>query len=470
MWDILYRPRKYSDVLGQDGSVRLLKTRVSNGTAFDTSYIFAGGYGRGKTTLSRIHAMAMLCQDLDTRDPEPCGHCDNCKDVLNEQSQAFTERDAASNGSADAMRAIVEELPYVLANAPKRIYLIDEFQRTSAAAQDILLKPIEEKRLVVMLCTTEAEKIRGAIRSRCEEYTIKKVTREDIFPRMRMVLEEQGVQYVDDAVLIVIDRAEGHVRNVLNNLEMVAQLGPITVESVREYLNLSVITLYYEILLHLNEPLRAIEYVNRACEAVPPDEVAAGIAEAAMNCYRMAKNCHVDFSYVDRGLAERVYNKYRDGVVRFARWFAEQRGVTRLKLELDVLAFSMNSGEPPEVAPVGLEGQPVIVASSSHAAGAVRAPAQVPITTERPTSPAPAVPAQPVQTASTAVRAPLPDDDQTKTTYPIEDIAKSIPHPRVRSKPKAATPRPAKVVTSTLIEEDQGEILLEQALKKRSLQ
>lgn len=359
MWDILYRPRKYSDVLGQAGSVRLLKTRISRGTAFETSYIFAGGYGQGKTTLSRIHAMAMICQDLDKADPEPCGACDSCKAILQEQSEAFTERDAASSGSTDSMRSLVEELPYMLPNAPKRIYLIDECQRMHHAAQDVLLKPIEEKKMVAMLCTTEAEKIRGAIRSRCEEYTIKKVTRDDVLPRMKMVLNEQGVQHEDDAVLIIIDRAGGHVRNVLNNLEMMAQLGPITVASVREYLNLSVVTLYYQILLSLDNPLKAIDLVRQACEATPADEVAAGLAEAAMNTYRMAHGWYADLAYVDKTLAEQVYDKYQDHVVRFAKWFLGHRSVTRLALELDVLAFSQNARSlPPEMAP-----PPVVFAS-----------------------------------------------------------------------------------------------------------
>ncbi len=442
MWDILYRPRRYADVIGQDGSVRLLKTRVSNGTAFDTSYIFAGGYGRGKTTLSRIHAMAMLCQDLDKRDPEPCGKCDNCSAILAEQSQAFTERDAASNGSAEAMRAIVEELPYVLANATKRIYLIDEFQRTSSTAQDVLLKPVEEKKLVVMLCTTEAEKIRGAIRSRCEEYTIKRVTREDILPRMKMILTEQNVQHDDDAVLIVIDRAEGHVRNVLNNLEMVSQLGPITVASVREYLQLSVITVYYEILLHLDEPLRAVEHLSRACELVAPDEVAAGLAEAAMNCYRMAHKCFVDFSYVDRQLAERVYTKYQDNVLRFARAFSEKKTVTRLSLELDVLSFSLRTlpaplpapavvivSQAPAVVPVPAVSQSAPPVSVSPASTLTPAAARVP----QPPSHAVAAPAE-TPAAETAKPAPRTPDDDHEERSRLEAVACGVSMPRMRGK------------------------------------
>lgn len=351
MWDVRYRPLRYADVLGQEGNVQLLKSRIRNGTAYDTSYIFAGGFGRGKTTLSRIHARAMLCLDMDKSDPEPCNKCANCLAILNEQPGAFSERDAASKCSIEDVRAIVDELPYVLIDAPKRIYLFDEAHRMSSASQDVLLKPIEDKKMIGMFCTTEAEKIRGAIRSRCEEYTIRKITREDILKRMRMVLETENVKYQDDAVLIVIDHALGHVRDVLNGLEMIAQLGPVTVDNVREYLHLSVVTLYYQILLNLDNPMRAIDLVDRACEEVGPEDVAAGLAEAAMNSYRMANGMAADFSYIDKTLAEQVYAKYRQHVTRFAGWFLGSRYTTKLSLTRDVVVFSQTSGHLPPDGP-----------------------------------------------------------------------------------------------------------------------
>ena len=192
-------------------------------------------------------------------------------------------------------------------------------------------------------------KIRGAIRSRCEEYTIRKITRDDILKRMRLVLEAEKVEFQDDAVLIVIDHAAGHVRDVLNGLEMISQLGPVTVENVREYLHLSVVTLYYQILLNLHNPMKAIELVDLACEEAGPEDVAAGIAEAAMNSYRMANGMFADFSYIDKTLAEQVYAKYRQHVVRFAGWFLGSRYTTKLSLTRDVVVFSQTPGYlPPE--------------------------------------------------------------------------------------------------------------------------
>ena len=298
--------------------------------------------------------------NLDMKELEPCNECDNCTSILGEQPCAFSERDAASQGTIDHIRAILEELPFAVANAPKRIYLFDEAHRMGAGSQDVLLKPLEEKKMVGIFCTTEAEKIRGAIRSRCEEYTIRKITREDILLRMQKILAAEKVEYQDDAVCIVIDHSGGHVRDVINKLEMIAQLGPVTTESVREYLRLSVVTLYYEILLSLDNPQKAIELVDRACDQASPEDVSAGLAEAAMNSYRVSNGMFADFTYVDKSLADQVFAKYKANVVRFAYWFLGSRYTTKLSLTRDIVVFSQAPGNLP------LEGPnpPIVFASN----------------------------------------------------------------------------------------------------------
>jgi len=342
VWDTKYRPLRFSDVLGQPGAVQILKSRLRNGTALDTSYLFCGGPGQGKTTLARILARAVLCQQLNKEDPDPCNECDNCRAVLTDTSTAFVEKDAASQGTIDHMRRIVEELPFAVFGAPKRVYLFDECHRMSKDAQDVLLKPLEEKKMVGMFCTTEPEKVRGAIRSRCEEYAIRKVTREDILVRMRGVLQSEGVEFEDDAVLIVIDYSGGHVRDVLNRLEMVAQMGPVTVESVRDHLNLSVISTYYEILLNLfSNTKEALILIDKACERVTPEEVASGIAEAAMNAYRLASGMVADFTFSDKALGAKAHQLYGDGLVKIAEHFVQsRRNSTHIGLVCDVVALA----------------------------------------------------------------------------------------------------------------------------------
>ena len=385
MWDTRYRPLKFGDVLGQSGTVQLLKARLAKGTALDVSYIFAGGHGQGKTTLARIHARAMLCQNLDKADPEPCNECDNCLDVLNGQPGAYVEQDAASGGTIDNIRAIVDDLPFAIFNAPKRVYVFDEAHRMSRDAQDVLLKPLEEKKMVGVFCTTEPEKIRGPIRSRCEEYAIRKITREDVLERMNKILDAEGVEHEDDGVLTVIDYSGGHVRDVVNRLEMIAQMGRVNLDNVREYLHLSVVSTYYEVLLALGTPKRAIELVEGLCERVSPEDVSAGLAEAAMNTFRLKHGMFADFVYVDKSLGQRLYDAYGDNVVKLAEHFLRQRYTSKVSLLCDVLRLS--GGIPTTSAPVAA---PVLVVAAPSVSPPPIQTAPAPTAPVLPSAPPPA--------------------------------------------------------------------------------
>lgn len=385
MWDVKYRPLTFSDVIGQEGPVKVLQSRLQKGTGLNTSYIFSGGHGQGKTTLARILARALLCKNLQDGS-EPCNECDNCEGILKESTMAFQEMDAASRGTIDNIRAIVDDLPFVLQGAPKRVYLFDEAHRMSRDAQDVLLKPIEDKQMIAILCTTEPEKIRGPIRSRCEEHSIHKIPGEAILKRMAMVLEKEEVAFEEDAVRTVIDYCSGHVRDVLNKLEMIAQLGPVTTEAVRERLNLSVVSTYYQILLSLGEPAKAINLVEHACDRVGAEEVASGLAEAAMSSYRLSHKMHVDFALVDRQLAEQVHQVFGDQVVRLAQYFLAPRRATKIGLVFDVVRCADGVPAPQAKA----EAPRVVVQAPAPAAPVAPAAApSEPSTEPSPTEPAP---------------------------------------------------------------------------------
>lgn len=346
MWDLLYRPLKFSDVLGQEGAVEVLKARLKKRNALDSSYIFSGAHGSGKTTLARILARAMLCERL-TEDQEPCNECDNCVAILGDSSLAFHERDAASNGKVEDVRAIVDDLPFAVEGAEKQIHLFDEAHRMTPAGQDVLLKPLEEKVMVGIFCTTEPEKIRGAIRSRCEEHRIRKITREDIAGRIHKILAAEQVEFEEDAILTVIDCSGGHVRDTLNRLEMIAQKnGTISLEAVRDYLGLSLTTTYYDILLSLDNPGVAVPLLDEACDRVGADEVATGLAEAAMNSFRLAHNMFAEFTYVDRTKAALLHQKYGNGVVGYARKFLGTQDRTKVGLIFEVVSLTTQADLP----------------------------------------------------------------------------------------------------------------------------
>lgn len=429
MWDTKHRPLRFSDVLGQEGAVQVLKARLRNGTAYDTSYIFCGGSGQGKTTLARIFARAMLCQKLDKNDPEPCNECDNCTSILNDTSLAFIEKDAASQGNIDQVRKIVEDLPFAVFGARKRVYLFDECHRMSKDAQDVLLKPLEEKKLVGMFCTTEPEKVRGAIRSRCEEYGIRKVTREDVLVRMKKILDAEGIQYEDDAVLIVIDVSGGHVRDVVNRLEMLAQTGPITVDNVREQLNLSVVSTFYEILLRIPTDTKgALALIDRVCDRVTAEEVATGLAEAAMNSFRLANGMTADFAFSDKELGAKVSSLYGTQLTNVVEYFLRSRYITQVGLICDVVSLAKSLGgggiqpirEAPRATfqPLVQEAQPAVAPAS-----APLPPPSGPVETSTPPSSVPAGPPSP---------ASVTPPDLSKLSQPApQNRPKAVPLPKV---------------------------------------
>ena len=385
MWDTKYRPLRFADVIGQKGIVEILKARLRKGEALNASYIFAGGHGQGKTTLARILAKAVLCQNLQD-DQEPCNECDNCTAIQDEVSVAFQELDAASRGTIENVRGIVDDLAFVVPGAPKRIILFDEMHRMSSNSQDVLLKPIEDKKMVGIFCTTERNKIRPTILSRCEIHDVRKVTRDDIYKRMEHILGLEKVEFEEDALWTIIDYSGSHVRDVIKRLEMVAQLGPVTVEAVRSYLNLGVISTYYEILLALGDAKSALALADDACDRVGADEVFAGLGEAAMNSYRLAHGLVVDFLYVDKGLAKQVHERYGDAIVDLARHFVSSRTKGKVGVLAEIVSLVDSTGAVVQ-RPVDAAPQKLVISPTS----APPSPAPVPPAAAAPEEPKAAV-------------------------------------------------------------------------------
>jgi DNA polymerase III subunit gamma/tau len=328
----------------------------------------------------------MLCENLDKSNPEPCNQCESCRSILNDSSVAFSEKDAASQGGIDQIRRIVDSLPFTIVGADKRIFLFDECHRMSKDAQDVLLKPLEERKMIGMFCTTEPEKVRGAIRSRCEEYGIRKVTRDDILVRMKHILEAEKVEYEDDGVLTIIDYAGGHVRDVVSRLEMIAQIGPVTLDNVREHLNLSVVSTYYQILISLSTDLKnALQLTDQACERVTAEEVASGLSEAAMNAFRLANGLGVDFSFTDRELAKKAYELHGLKLIEISGYFLRSRYVTQVSLICDLTTLAFSGVRVPTVA-----HQPVVLASVPQVSPA-------PVAAQVPLAASPSPPSKPVE-------------------------------------------------------------------------
>ena len=312
-FDTLYRPILFSEVVGQAATIQTLKQLLKRGESCQSSYIFAGRSGAGKTTIARIFARAILCLNL-TEDREPCNTCESCRAILDQsQSESFTELDAANNSGADTVRQIIESLSYTtFGGQTRKIYLFDEAHRLSTQAQDALLKPMEDvvagskdRRMVCFLCTTELEKIRMAIRSRSYTFKIQDPTTQEILARLVYICEAQGIKYEPAALELLIEQGHGHIRDMVRSLERVSQVcGEITLQSSREVLGLDVVPLYFQILGDAYQAkdnqaaLRmAYDKARIAMNTVSVQKIAQGLLWAALETYRF-KAYGLSTSYV----------------------------------------------------------------------------------------------------------------------------------------------------------------------------
>ena len=399
--DTRYRPLRFDDVIGQDASVKVLRQFVRTGTGFHQSYVFSGFHGSGKTTLGRILARALLCEA--PVDGDPCDKCDSCLSILNHgTSECFTEFDAATNSGKDDIRSIVETLNYDTFSGKRRIYLMDEAHRLSKDALDALLKPMEDtvrggedKLLVCIFCTTEPERMRSTIFSRCAPaFVIRRVTPERIADRLAYVADTEGIPYERDALVLIAEATECHIRDGLKSLEGVSMLGGATKENVQSYLRLNVNALYLDILLNLGLDLATVlETAEQVMQSVSPATAYERLAEAAMLAYRVSMNAARPPSYWSKDLMVEVGQRHGDHLVGFADTFASRPGhPVAATLSCDLAVLHHNRAGSWTAKPRTIAG-PAPTPVSAPAPASVSAPAPVSVQPPSPvnSSPAPAV-------------------------------------------------------------------------------
>lgn len=230
--DLKYRPSRFSDVLGNQGVVRLLLTRSRACTLHDQSMLLGGPKGCGKTTLARIIARAIHC--VAPVAGEPCNSCDPCK-TIPASFPGVEELDAASQGTVDRIRSMVADAEYATPDGKPPVYIIDEAQRLTPSAQDALLKAVEERDLVIIMCTTEPSKIKVPIRSRVEEYPVSPPTLEDLEARLGLICSTEEIQADPEALSVISKMTDLCPRAAILALSTMAACGPVDAQSVRSH-------------------------------------------------------------------------------------------------------------------------------------------------------------------------------------------------------------------------------------------
>lgn len=218
-----YRPQKFSDVLGQDRVVNVLKNQIKSGQ-ISHAYLFAGERGCGKTTCAKIFAKAINC--LNPKDSSPCGECENCKSIEEETTMDVVEMDAASNRRIDDIRNLKETVVYPPNNLKYKVYIIDEAHMITREAFNALLKIMEEppSHLVFILATTEIEKIPKTILSRVQKFEFNKIGREDIIKQIDIILSDRNISMQVEAKDLIVKKAKGAMRDALSILDQVLSI------------------------------------------------------------------------------------------------------------------------------------------------------------------------------------------------------------------------------------------------------
>lgn len=213
-----FRPQGFEDVKGQEHIVTTLKNQLK-ADRIGHAYLFCGTRGTGKTTIAKIFAKAVNCQNPE--DGSPCGNCPSCKAIAAGSSMNVIEIDAASNNGVDNIREIREEVAYSPAEGKYKVYIIDEVHMLSIGAFNALLKTLEEppSYVIFILATTEAHKIPVTILSRCQRYDFRRISIETISGRLTELMEREQVTVEPKAIRYIAKAADGSMRDALSLLD-----------------------------------------------------------------------------------------------------------------------------------------------------------------------------------------------------------------------------------------------------------
>lgn len=229
------RPEVFEEIIGQKQIVKILQNQIRTGTV-SQAYLFTGTRGTGKTTTARLLAKAVNCLNAGQNEAGgyenpnggvPCGSCDNCEAIREGKFVDVIELDAASNNGVDDIRAITDLVKYPPTIGRYKVFIIDEVHMLSQGAENAFLKTLEEppEYAIFILATTDPQKVRQTIKSRCMQLNFKRVSEAELVEGMQKICMKKGVNASEDALITIASKADGSVRDALSILEQCMAAG-----------------------------------------------------------------------------------------------------------------------------------------------------------------------------------------------------------------------------------------------------
>lgn len=261
-----YRPQTFDDVVGQLSVTQTLKTQLQSGR-LSHAYLFTGSRGTGKTSSAKILAKAVNCEN--PQDGNPCNRCKSCLAIDSGSCMDVLEIDAASNNGVDNVRDLRDDAIYTPSQVKMRVYIIDEVHMLSISAFNALLKIIEEppEHLLFILATTELHKVPATILSRCQRFSFRRISQEDIAARLQYVAYEEKIELDDTAARVLARLADGGMRDGLSLLDQCASAttGELTADKVYACLGIAGIQQCGELMAHIanHDTGNALSLLNR---------------------------------------------------------------------------------------------------------------------------------------------------------------------------------------------------------------